>query len=117
MMKKMVKERKGRNVDCKKQKGIMTERQQGRDPEKGSIVKGENDDIDLIFSVLSSVKQEDKKEKDLKKNDKSDEEKCLFLGGDGRRYYDGLPVYTIDELQLGQGGDTKDCPIYCDCCL
>ncbi|KCV71890.1 hypothetical protein H696_01299 [Fonticula alba] len=30
---------------------------------------------------------------------------------------DGYPIYTPDELGLGKGGDTEDCPIDCDCCF
>ena len=35
----------------------------------------------------------------------------------GRKYIDGLPVYTADELGIGKGGDTKLCPFDCDCCF
>ena len=29
---------------------------------------------------------------------------------------DGLPVYKEDELKIGLGKDTEDCPFDCDCC-
>ena len=29
---------------------------------------------------------------------------------------DGLPVYKEDELNIGLGKDTEDCPFDCDCC-
>jgi len=36
----------------------------------------------------------------------------------GRRYTeDGLPIYTMEELKMGQGGNTEDCPFDCDCCF
>ena len=34
----------------------------------------------------------------------------------GRKVVDGLLVYTEDELRIGQGGGTKDCPFDCWCC-
>lgn len=30
---------------------------------------------------------------------------------------DGLAIYSTDQLQLGKGGDTKDCPFDCWCCF
>ncbi|EDO05886.1 uncharacterized protein BBOV_IV002890 [Babesia bovis T2Bo] len=29
---------------------------------------------------------------------------------------DNLPVYTIEELNIGKGGNTSLCPFDCDCC-
>ena len=33
-----------------------------------------------------------------------------------RRTEDGLRIFTAEELKLGQGGDTEDCPFDCQCC-
>lgn len=30
---------------------------------------------------------------------------------------DGWPIYTEEELKIGQGGDTELCPFDCDCCF
>ncbi|EUD65450.1 hypothetical protein C922_04190 [Plasmodium inui San Antonio 1] len=30
---------------------------------------------------------------------------------------DGLPIYSMEELKMGQGGYTKDCPFECSCCF
>ncbi len=30
---------------------------------------------------------------------------------------EGLPVYTADELNVGVGGDTDQCPFDCTCCF
>ncbi|KJP87633.1 hypothetical protein AK88_02661 [Plasmodium fragile] len=30
---------------------------------------------------------------------------------------DGLPIYSMEELKMGQGGYTKDCPFECNCCF
>lgn len=71
------------------------------------------DDIDKIFSGLDPVKET----RSPKNDEESDESKYFSVGKDARKYCDGLPVYTVEELQLGEGGgDTEDCPIYCDCC-
>ena len=35
-----------------------------------------------------------------------------------RRYTeDGLKIFSMAELKIGQGGDTEDCPFDCDCCF
>ena len=30
---------------------------------------------------------------------------------------EGFKIYTTEELKVGQGGDTPDCPFDCDCCF
>lgn len=30
---------------------------------------------------------------------------------------DGLPIYTAEEMGIGTGGDTPDCPFDCQCCF
>ncbi|CDU18081.1 hypothetical protein YYC_04606 [Plasmodium yoelii 17X] len=30
---------------------------------------------------------------------------------------DGLPIYSMEELNMGRGGYTKDCPFECSCCF
>lgn len=30
---------------------------------------------------------------------------------------DGLPIFTWQEMGIGRGGDTPDCPFDCDCCF
>ncbi|KAH8924300.1 DUF1764-domain-containing protein [Atractiella rhizophila] len=34
-----------------------------------------------------------------------------------RRTEDGLKIYAIEELGIGKGGDTDQCPFDCDCCF
>lgn len=29
---------------------------------------------------------------------------------------DGLPIFTTEEMRIGRGGDTPDCPFDCACC-
>ena len=30
---------------------------------------------------------------------------------------EGYNIYKEDELNIGKGGDTKDCPFDCNCCF
>jgi hypothetical protein len=34
-----------------------------------------------------------------------------------RRTEDGLLIYSAEELNVGKGGDTDDCPFDCWCCF
>jgi hypothetical protein len=34
-----------------------------------------------------------------------------------KRTKDGLKIYTEEELNIGNGGNTNKCPIDCDCCF
>ncbi|KAF5153413.1 hypothetical protein TpMuguga_01g02540 [Theileria parva strain Muguga] len=34
-----------------------------------------------------------------------------------RRTIDNLPIYTMEELNIGKGGDTELCPFDCQCCF
>jgi hypothetical protein len=38
---------------------------------------------------------------------------------DKKRKYmqDGLPIYSLEELNVGKGGDTAECPFDCNCCF
>ncbi|KAJ1982635.1 hypothetical protein H4R34_001632 [Dimargaris verticillata] len=39
--------------------------------------------------------------------------------GSGKKRFteDGFPLYTVEDLQIGLGGDTPDCPFDCQCCF
>ncbi|EZG65889.1 hypothetical protein GNI_081900 [Gregarina niphandrodes] len=40
------------------------------------------------------------------------------IDGKTRTYTEeGWPIYTMEELKLGQGGGTKLCPFECECCF
>lgn len=30
---------------------------------------------------------------------------------------DGYKIYSLEELNVGKGGDTEDCPFDCQCCF
>lgn len=91
----------------------------------GQTAAAEDVDIDNIFKQARATKQlatkPVKKAKTVGKpapvvGSKDD----LFGTGQPRqRRYDaeGLPVYTADELNVGAGGDTDQCPFDCTCCF
>lgn len=41
-------------------------------------------------------------------------ELCMFCC---RNDEEGLPIYTTEELKVGAGGDTDNCPFDCECCF
>lgn len=41
--------------------------------------------------------------------------KTYFVSS-GARTEDGLPIYSVEELKIGLGGDTPECPFDCHCC-
>lgn len=34
----------------------------------------------------------------------------------GRKTEEGFNIYTEEELNIGKGGNTADCPFDCNCC-
>lgn len=57
--------------------------------------------------------------KAIKKKDKSIEKPVSAPKAKGsfKRTEDGLRIYSLDELNVGKGGDTEDCPFDCKCCF
>lgn len=39
------------------------------------------------------------------------------IGPADRRTEEGYRIYTAEELGIGKGGGTADCPFDCDCCF
>ena len=50
-------------------------------------------------------------ETSLKSKDKKNK------SGPTRYTKEGFKIYTTEDLKIGQGGDTPDCPFDCDCCF
>ena len=67
----------------------------------------------------SSTKKSKSEKKTKATTPKQDDEAFFDTRGTAgpRKYVDGLPVYTVEELGIGKGGDTPDCPFDCDCCF
>merc|ERR1712048_253057 len=78
----------------------------------------ENYDIDEAFNNTRKAIKMDKEGKKLKADLSDDDE---FLKNKNiRRFEDGLPVYTEEELKLQnrfKTNHTKLCPFDCDCCF
>ncbi|BGP49573.1 hypothetical protein JCM10450v2_005468 [Rhodotorula kratochvilovae] len=46
-----------------------------------------------------------------------EEERFMDSRGTRKKTEDGLPIYSFDELRIGFGGDTPECPFECTCCF
>ncbi|KAJ1950537.1 hypothetical protein IWQ62_006555, partial [Dispira parvispora] len=56
--------------------------------------------------------------KKRKANDSDDDGFFDSRGTKSKQYTeDGLPVFTVQDLGIGEGGDTPDCPFDCQCCF
>ena len=86
--------------------------------EPGAPAKSIKGDLDALFK--------NKKSKAIKKPEKTKPVKIVEQKPDKkeadkkkpRKYTeDGLKIYTMDELKIGLGGDTPDCPFDCNCCF
>lgn len=97
-----------------------------KEKEKKQNVADVRSRIDEIFSKVRVKKKDDSKEnkketmqvkKSIKK--KTPKVKTYPECKQVRRMdaVSGLPIYTLQELNIGQGKNTKDCPFDCDCCF
>ncbi|EHY66030.1 hypothetical protein NEAUS04_2245 [Nematocida ausubeli] len=71
--------------------------------------------IDDIFAqkpkdIKPNRKTKTKKEKPYEVRGSSALEQDIFS-------CDGYKIYTQEELKIGRGGNTPNCPIDCDCCF
>lgn len=76
-------------------------------------------EIDEIFAAKKTIKKEDatpqtKPTSKIKKSQLEEDE--LFNLKKSRKTEDGFKIYTKEELKIGLGGDTEDCPFDCTCC-
>ncbi|GAA6050664.1 hypothetical protein JCM3770_000880 [Rhodotorula araucariae] len=46
-----------------------------------------------------------------------EDERFMDSRGTRKKTEDGLPIYSFDELRIGMGGDTPECPFDCTCCF
>ncbi|EOB12653.1 hypothetical protein NBO_386g0010 [Nosema bombycis CQ1] len=71
-------------------------------------------DIDDIFKDIEKNKKNTYKQ--TKTEDLDEDDLKYLTNKSDRKFIDGLPIYTVEELKIGKGGDTEDCPFDCDCC-
>ena len=68
---------------------------------------------------ITEAKKAKLQKKLLKIQRKQAQEERRQEEGAGKRKVtaDGYKVYSLEELNVGKGGDTADCPFDCDCCF
>ena len=72
-------------------------------------------DLDALFNTKSKSLKKVKKEEPIAK---VAPKKPVEAKAKPARYTDdGLRIYSKEELNMGKGGDTADCPFDCDCCF
>ena len=80
-------------------------------------------DLDSLFKTKKGVKkasvvEKEKKDKEKEEADKVkaalDLRKSEVKKGSTRKFTtEGYPIFNMDELKMGKGGDTPDCPFDC----
>jgi len=87
--------------------------------EEEEIKKDDLDEIDEIFAQKKSKKKAKKEDKPIAPPPKDDSDWFNSRSSmpSAVRYENGLPVYTMKQLKIGQGGGTPLCPFDCDCCF
>ncbi|CRH00060.1 conserved protein, unknown function [Plasmodium relictum] len=82
--------------------------------------------IDDIFSKIKTKSTKDDETKKVKKdqesvtkNKKKKDKNNVSKQKVNERLCtpDGLPIYSMEELKIGKGGYTKECPFECNCCF
>ncbi len=56
------------------------------------------------------MKKLDKINREQAKTESKKEKKARFTE-------DGLKIYSMDDLNMGKGGNTSECPFDCQCCF
>eukprot|EP00917_Polyrhabdina_sp_WS-2016_P018170 GHVP01039202.1.p1 GENE.GHVP01039202.1~~GHVP01039202.1.p1 ORF type:complete len:109 (+),score=21.19 GHVP01039202.1:35-361(+) len=89
--------------------------------DKIKIHKDSKNDIDSLFS---GVKPKSRLTLQPKKVKKSKSSKKFSAHGSAPEVFaprqnteEGYKIYTEEELGLGKGGGTEDCPFDCNCCF
>ena len=87
------------------------------------MAKSSKSEIDALFKKVKkpAKTKPEKIEKTAKPQPKGSAADPLGSGmskGHNRRYTEeGWPIYSEEELNLGKGGETADCPFDCQCCF
>ena len=79
-------------------------------------------DLDALFSNKKKVIKKDKSKDKATKPDKSqqmaEKPKNKDKSNKAARFTEeGFKIYSAEELNIGKGGDTPDCPFDCNCCF
>lgn len=78
-------------------------------------------DLDSLFKKKKKTieKKPEVKKPETKKAEKAEKPKKERQPKEkGARFTEeGFRIYSTEELNIGKGGDTADCPIDCNCCF
>eukprot|EP01128_Nolandella_sp_AFSM9_P004561 TRINITY_DN2062_c0_g1_i1.p1 TRINITY_DN2062_c0_g1~~TRINITY_DN2062_c0_g1_i1.p1 ORF type:complete len:136 (+),score=45.22 TRINITY_DN2062_c0_g1_i1:479-886(+) len=98
-----------------------------------TTAKGPKNDIDDIFSSVKKTKgtkekkltykerqakiEEREKKKELRQKDDDFWGDSRGNNSSSRYTEEGYPIFTKEQLKIGEGGDTDLCPFDCKCCF
>lgn len=83
------------------------------DNDKKIIVDKAVNEIDQIFDAKVTKPEPVVIKKKKVKIDRDDD----FFTNNKSKTVDNLRVFSVNDLKIGQGKDTPDCPFDCECCF
>mmetsp|Transcript_38584 Transcript_38584/g.46675 ORF Transcript_38584/g.46675 Transcript_38584/m.46675 type:complete len:155 (+) Transcript_38584:281-745(+) len=94
---------------------------------EGGLKKRKNKgEIDELFGTVKLENEQKRKEEERMLEEQRQREEALkskkppddLIDGKGKRKKtdDGFLIYSVEEMNVGKGGDTPDCPFDCWCC-
>ena len=85
-------------------------------PEKSTKIKT---DLDMLFKAKKGKKKAESKKAEVQKPTKEVKKEKKEKSKEKKRKFtaEGYPIYSVDELNIGKGADTPDCPFDCNCCF
>ncbi|EUR70134.1 hypothetical protein PFAG_03291 [Plasmodium falciparum Santa Lucia] len=113
------KKKKKKNNNEKREKEIIEAKSNIEDIFSNKKVK-ENNNKKVKEDNNKKIKEDNKlinKNEANKKNNNKISNNKKKIESERLRTPDGLPIYSMDELNMGKGGYTKNCPFDCNCCF
>jgi hypothetical protein len=116
------------NENRRESSSIVNEQTESNNKKSAKTESVEDDVIANIFKkgkLVNQKKQSSSKEKQQvaksKQNEKADKEDDDFAQMRGpqkrKKTTEGFHIYTVEELNIGKGGNTDLCPFDCNCCF
>ncbi|KAL1916310.1 uncharacterized protein VTP21DRAFT_5927 [Calcarisporiella thermophila] len=91
-----------------------------KDANKDEVKKSESNNKEgvVVFKQPGQPASMQKKKEEKRKFRANDDDNFSDSRGSKSRRTteDGLPLFDVKELKIGEGGDTPLCPFDCDCC-
>lgn len=82
----------------------------------GALQKSADAEIDELFERRARKTTMEPVERLVKEKDPMSDVRGLKKGKRSLTD-DGLPIFSWQEMRMGRGGDTRDCPFDCQCCF